>query len=449
MTVQKSIEANMDSIVGPTHFYAGLAYGNLAAMKHQGVISSPKKAALEGLNKMKTCMDLGVLQLVLPPLERPKISFLHNLGFFGSEEQCLKQAYESNKKLLFAAYSASSMWMANSATMTPLFDSQNQKSYISVANLSTHVHRSIESEDMYYLLQNIFKNSGIEVLNPLHYSFSDEGAANHVRLCYQHHQEGIHLFVYGSNRLDYRSDMFDKYPQRQSLEASQAIARRHCLKKENLIFAKQSKDSVQKGAFHADLLILSHQYVFICHEKTFQDQSDVLQKIRKKFRQLSQIIPIIIEIKDQELSLEEAIASYFFNSQIVSLSNGDWVLLAPSQCQENTRVLRVIQGILAAKNPIKNVIYVPVNQSMFNGGGPACLRLRLVCSLKEWNGIHHGVKFSNTLYHQLCQWVCTYYPDVLTEKQLLCARFLRQCRDALHELSNILGLYPLYSFQKK
>ena len=44
---------NFDSIVGPTHNYSGLSLGNLASTTHGKMVSSPKKAALQGLEKMK------------------------------------------------------------------------------------------------------------------------------------------------------------------------------------------------------------------------------------------------------------------------------------------------------------------------------------------------------------------------------------------------------------
>ncbi|MEK9657295.1 MAG: N-succinylarginine dihydrolase [bacterium] len=447
MHQQKIIEVNIDSLVGPSHFYSGLAYGNLAAMKHKGMLSSPKKAALEGLNKMKTIMDLGLPQLVMPPPERPCIETIRKLGFTGNEEHCLKKAYNTNKNLLLACSSASNMWMANSATVSPSTDTSNHKNYLSIANLSSQFHRSLETDFTHTLFKRVFHQTNMTILPPLPNPLTDEGAANHLRVSYEHQQQGINMFVYGRESLNYPRSAHEKYPFRQSLEASQAIARLHHLKPETLIFAQQHPEAVQKGAFHADVLMLSHRYVLICHEKSLKQQRQVLHELRSKVRQTCQIMPIIIEITEEELSLEEAIATYFFNSQLLSLPNNEWVLVVPRQCQENTKVLRLIQRILAGRNPIKNCIYVSVDQSMYNGGGPACLRLRMNLSMNEWNKVHQGVKLNNHLYHQLCQWICTHYRDILTEKDLISPKFIRECRDALSDLTGILKLDGIYSFK--
>jgi len=88
----KAYEVNFDGIVGPTHNYSGLSYGNVASMEHEKLISNPKEAALQGLQKMKFLMDLGLKQAVLPPQERPDIHTLRSLGFTGSDKDILEQA---------------------------------------------------------------------------------------------------------------------------------------------------------------------------------------------------------------------------------------------------------------------------------------------------------------------------------------------------------------------
>eukprot|EP01047_Picozoa_sp_COSAG01_P017685 COSAG01_NODE_941_length_12576_cov_118.998557_5_plen_449_part_00 len=441
------LEGNIDSLVGPSHFYAGLAFGNLAAMQHKGLFSSPKQAALEGLNKMKHLMDLGVPQLVLPPAERPHIEALRELGFSGSDELCLKKAYQESRQLFLACTSASSMWTANAATMTPSCDSRNHRAYLTLANLSQQYHRALEVDFSKRLFERIFAKTHLNILPPLAPSLQDEGAANHHRICVEQHQRAVHLFVYGKESLGYPKAQYEKFPCRQSKEASESIARRHHLSSDQIVCVQQHPDSVEKGAFHADVILMGHRYVLICHEKSFKQQRRVLQELRKKTRAICQVMPIIIEIKSEELSLEESVASYFFNSQIITLPNGEWAIILPQQCQQNTRVLAIIQRILAGRNPIKKVYYVNVNQSMFNGGGPACLRLRMILPRAEWAKVHTGVKLNIHLYHELCQWVCHFYPDTLNEQQLISPKFLSKSRQALDELSKILNLTGIYSFQ--
>ncbi|HAU21694.1 MAG TPA: succinylarginine dihydrolase, partial [Erythrobacter sp.] len=44
--MSRLVEINFDGIVGPSHNYAGLSLGNLAATSHAGDISYPRAAAL-------------------------------------------------------------------------------------------------------------------------------------------------------------------------------------------------------------------------------------------------------------------------------------------------------------------------------------------------------------------------------------------------------------------
>jgi len=53
-------------------------------------------------------------------------------------------------------------------------------------------------------------------------------------------------------------------------------------------------------------------------------------------------------------------------------------LVVPSECQDNQPVWNWLQQMLAGNGPIRHVKVVDVRQSMANGGGPACLRLRVV-----------------------------------------------------------------------
>ncbi|MDX1465241.1 MAG: N-succinylarginine dihydrolase, partial [Halomonas sp.] len=115
-------EVNFDGLVGPTHNYSGLALGNLASMTHPGLVANPKEAALQGLGKMKALMDAGYAQGVLPPQQRPDLGALRRLGFQGSDAQVLARAAGEAPQLLRAVCSASSMWTANAATVTPSAD---------------------------------------------------------------------------------------------------------------------------------------------------------------------------------------------------------------------------------------------------------------------------------------------------------------------------------------
>src|SRR5262245_53014556 len=140
----RSSEVNFDGIVGPTHNYAGLSYGNIASLKSKLTVSNPRQAALEGLEKMKFLMDLGVQQAVLPPHERPHLPTLRALGYSGSDAEILSKVQKDDPVLLTACSSASAMWAANAATVSPSADSSDRRVHFTPANLVTQFHRSIE-----------------------------------------------------------------------------------------------------------------------------------------------------------------------------------------------------------------------------------------------------------------------------------------------------------------
>ncbi|HEY1628343.1 MAG TPA: N-succinylarginine dihydrolase, partial [Tepidisphaeraceae bacterium] len=193
-------EINFDGIVGPTHNYAGLSFGNVASMQSKSAVSNPRRAALEGLAKMKFLMDLGVRQAVLPPQERPHLPTLRKLGFAGSDGEILEKVHRKHPALLAAMSSASSMWAANAATVSPSADCGDGRVHFTLANLISNVHRAIETEATSRVLRAIFadeKHFMVHDALPAAVQFADEGAANHVRLCADHASAGVEVFVYG------------------------------------------------------------------------------------------------------------------------------------------------------------------------------------------------------------------------------------------------------------
>ena len=139
-----AVEANFDGLVGPTHNYAGLSWGNVASKSNVNAVSNPKEAALQGLAKMKKLADRGYVQAVLPPHERPHIPTLRALGFAGSDRQVLEQAAQADPAILAAVSSASAMWTANAATVSPSADTADHRVHFTPANLSAKFHRSID-----------------------------------------------------------------------------------------------------------------------------------------------------------------------------------------------------------------------------------------------------------------------------------------------------------------
>lgn len=442
-------ELNLDGLVGPTHNYAGLGIGNIASISNALRISNPKAAALQGLQKMRFLYDLGLKQAILPPHLRPNLKLLYQLGFRGNPEQQLESAYRSNQKLLTAAFSASSMWAANSATVTPSKDSKDNKVHFTAANLISSLHRYPEATQSKKLLELIFNNENFfthhAILPPTNI-FSDEGGANHNRLCKSYDSKGINLFVYGHS--EFKDNHFQhptiRFPARQTLEASEAIARKHMLDPNLTIFAQQNPKAIASGVFHNDVISVANESLFLLHESAFHNQEHVLKNLKKA----ANFDLKIIEVKQKEMSITQAVECYLFNSQLLSLPNKDMLLLAPIECKENQNIKDLIDSwINDYENPIKDAFYLNLKQSMLNGGGPACLRLRVVLSDDELNAMHQSILIDDLLLDILEKWVNKHYREELAPHDLLDPNLVSESFQALDELTQILKLGSIYEFQ--
>ena len=448
---QNAYEVNFDGIVGPTHYYGGLSYGNTASENNQLKPSNPREAALQGLDKMKFIADMGIVQAVLPPQERPFLPILKQLGFSGSNHSIIKNVYRQAPELLLAAYSSASMWAANAATVSPSVDSLDERLHLTAANLTSKFHRSIEATTTSRILKAIFDTDEHFIHHeelPVGAYFSDEGAANHTRFCQMHGKPGVQLFVYGRKAFHNNTEVPKIYPARQSLEASAAIARLHQLDSNRVIFAQQHPEAIDAGAFHNDVVSVGNQNIFLFHELAFLNKDKVMDEIRDKVAKGCQTDMIFLEVKANEISLKDGVKSYLFNSQLISRNDGSMVLIAPIECQENPGIEAYIQNLISSKgNPIKEVHYLNLRQSMQNGGGPACLRLRVVMREEERAAAHQGVFLTDDLYSQLRNWIMANYRDRLEIKDLADPTLLDEGHRALDELTKILKLGPLYDFQ--
>lgn len=432
-------ELNLDGLVGPTHHYAGLAYGNLASMTHANQISNPREAALQGLKKVRLLHEIGIKQALLPPHPRPNLNFLQALGFSGTIATQLNQAKKNNPRALSAAYSASSMWAANTATITPSIDTQDSRVHFTVANLVHHLHRHQEALISAAYLKQIFSNQQYflhhEML-PRTPEYNDEGAANHNRIAKQHHLPGIHLFVYGRVASSL-NDLPKHFPARQSYEASQAIARKHGLKENQLVFAAQNPAAIDAGVFHNDVISLANESVFLLHEDAFLNQQQVLASLQAR----ADFKINIIEVKRKQLSLTEAVKTYFFNAQLLSLPQGGMILVAPFECQTSIQAQRLIEELIAnPDNPIQTVHYVSLKQSMQNGGGPACLRLRVLLQKKEFQAMHQDVLVTDSLLDKLELYISQHYRTTLCLDDLADPHFAQEAKDIYRTLCQILNL---------
>lgn len=351
------VEINFDGLVGPSHNYAGLSLGNLAATGNAGMVSRPREAALEGIAKMRANLRLGLVQGMFPPHDRPDDRWL----------AALSTTYDAAAPHLKAqALSASAMWAANAATVSPAPDAADGKCHLTVANLVTMAHRSHEWPETLAMLRLAFADPAFAVHPPVPAPFGDEGAANHMRLCETHGRPGVEIFVYGEGG--------GPFPARQRREASEAVARAHGLDPARTILAQQSVAAIAAGAFHNDVVAVANERVLFAHELAFEDQAGLYAEIAANAPWAE-----IVEVPASRVSLADAIQSYLFNAQLVTLPDGEQALILPGEARENGAVWSWLTEMVAGNGPIRRLEVVDVRQSMRNGGGPACLRLRVVC----------------------------------------------------------------------
>jgi len=440
---------NFDGIVGPTHNYAGLAYGNLASQRHRNEKSNPRAAALQGLAKMRLLAGLGVGQAVLPPQDRPKVVVLRRLGFAGTDAQVLEMAGKTDPVLLAACSSASAMWAANAATVCPSADSGDGRVHFTPANLASQLHRAIEVPTTAKVLAAIFPGGKHFVHHPplgALPQIGDEGAANHTQLGFGQ-GVGVQMFVYGRRGLDAASTA-TRFPARQTLEASCAIARLHLIDPGRMIFVKQNPRAIDAGAFHNDVVAVGEMDVFFYHEQAYEE-AGVGEQLETMFRSKCERELRRIMVPADRVSLEDAVRSYLFNSQLVPDGSEDlprMELVAPAECQQIPSVAKYLAETVGADAPIAAVRFVDVRQSMKNGGGPACLRLRVHLTDAERQAVGGNVFLTDALHDQLTAWVGRHYREELVPSDLADPKLLEESRAALEELTRLLDLGPIYEF---
>jgi succinylarginine dihydrolase len=350
------VEINFDGIIGPSHNYAGLSLGNLAATAHAGEVSYPRAAALEGLAKMRGNLALGLAQGFFVPLPRPNPEWLDALAADANTDEAL----------IAGGWSASSMWTANAATVSPGPDTVDGRCHLTVANLVTMPHRSHEWPDTLRQLRLAFGDQRhFAVHDPVPPCFGDEGAANHMRLAPAHGEPGIEIFVYGRSG--------GPFPARQHEQASRIVARRHGLDPARVLFIEQSPEAIAAGAFHNDVVAVANERLLFCHEKAFADPPAAFAAIHRMLPEAELIL-----VPANGVSLAEAVRSYLFNAQLVTLPEGGQALILPLEAYESEPVRHFLDAMIASNCPIRRLVPVDVRQSMANGGGPACLRLRVV-----------------------------------------------------------------------
>lgn len=449
----RALEANFDGLVGPTHNYGGLSHGNVASSNNSARPSNPKQAAQQGLLKMKSLHDLGMLQGVLAPQSRPDLNTLRRLGFTGSDSQVVQKVAKKDPALLASCYSASSMWTANAATISPSSDCPDGRLHFTPANLVNRFHRSIEHGTTGLILRATFANedhfSHHQAL-PSSDHFGDEGAANHTRFCQSYGKTGVGFFVYGQHAFNGQAPKPTKYPARQSLEASQAVARLHGLKDEQVVFAQQNPDVIDAGVFHNDVIAVGNGNVSFYHQLAFLNTQKVNHNLQQAMTNMGNGKMQFIEVPDDQVSVQDAVTSYLFNSQLLSLphlNDGKMGIVVPQECLENIKVSAYLDQLIASDSAIEEILVFDLKQSMSNGGGPACLRLRVVLNEAEQAAVNPACIMSDSLFSGLMAWTEKHYRDTLSESDLADPQLITESHRALDELTQILDLGSVYDFQ--
>jgi succinylarginine dihydrolase len=437
---------NFDGIPGPTHNYAGLARGNLAAESHAQQISHPREAALQGLAKMRALAARGYAQAVLPPHERPFLPALRALGFSGDDREIVADAARAAPRVLAACYSAAAMWVANAATVSPSADTADGRVHFTPANLVSHFHRAIETPTTTRVLRAIFADkTHFAVHDPLPASLQlgDEGAANHTRLGGADGTRAVEFFVYGRAPYDESATGPRQYPARQTREASEAVARHHTLDDTRTVFAQQRPEAIDAGVFHNDVIAVGHGNLLFCHERAWVDQPDVLGRLAAAVGPAFQTIVV----PDSEVGVADAVATYLFNSQLLPRTDGRFLLVAPAQVRTNRVVAAYVERLLTSGGPIGELLTFDLKESMENGGGPACLRLRVGLTSAERRAIGARVFLDEKLADELADWIGRHYRDRLAPADLADPALIDESRRALDELTRMLRLPSVYPFQ--
>jgi len=432
------VEINIDGLIGPTHHFGGLGVGNLASLESQNQVSNPREAALEGIAKLETLAGLGGEQFYLPPLERPNWRWLESMGFAGQRQDVLQRCLDEAPNILSAAYSSAFMWTANAATVAPSCDTTDGKLHIVPANLCSNLHRGQEASERRDQLRTMFapiSNSQVHEPLPSVVSLRDEGAANHMRLCGLNGQKAVHVFVHGPIR-------GTKFMSRQTELASRRVANCLHLRNEDCVFVQQTQLAIDAGVFHNDVIAMSHRNLMIYHEHAFAGSESTVEMIREKFIAKTGLPLIALGVSESELALQEAVRTYLFNSQLVSLDSQNqkqgMELICPSQCEASKTVQALIKRwIHDDANPIQSVRFLPLNQSMRNGGGPACLRLRATLSPEQVKSLSTTFRTNDSRIARLNAIVKHEYPASLHYSDLARLDFAEHATTTTQAIASI------------
>ena len=443
MVTEAITEVIFVGLPGPTHHYSGLSPDNVAATLNRGSVSNPLQAALQALDLVRHLRSLGLVVGILPPQLRPHLPLLRQ-HFSGDDASVIRQAALSAPTLLEKSSSAAAMWTANAATVAPTVDCTDGNLHITAANLFTNQHRRVEAEDTYRVLAAIFKTAPHAMVHPPLSAVlgqRDEGAANHIRLAPHHSEKGLNVFVYGAD-----GSSRDPESARQTLSASQAIKTQHHITDAQALFIRQNPDVIRAGVFHNDVISVGNEYVLLAHEEAFENGMRDIDSIKDAYATLHpghKLITIIIP--GSALSVEEAVQSYFFNSQLVTKSDGKMAIIAPLETKllYDGKGYKLMEELCVdSSNPIDEVATIDLRQSMRNGGGPACLRLRIAMTSGQLQAVTNDthVIADDILISNIEHIIRKHYPDSLVAADLAKPEIHATSHAVLEALANVMRL---------
>jgi succinylarginine dihydrolase len=192
------------------------------------------------------------------------------------------------------------------------------------------------------------------------------------------------------------------------------------------------------------VIAVGYGSTLLCHEHAWLRQDAVLADLQARVGE--SFTPIVVHAS--EVSVDDAVGSYLFNSQLLPRTDGALVLVAPAECRENARVAAYLDTLLGGGGPIVELVAFDLKQSMRNGGGPACLRLAVELTAAERAAIEPRVFLDDALAGELDAWIRRNYRDRLAPDDLADPALLDETRRALDELTRIMQLPPVYSFQR-
>lgn len=398
-----------NALPGPTYHHGGLSIGNNASIANKGSISNPKKCALEVLDLMHFVATHTDNQFIFPLNYRPLNEVIKNYPVLQDVE---------DDYILSMLFSGSYIWLNNSATFTPKRLSSYNYSSLTVANLVSKFHRGQDAEYYYYHYLKCLPKLMIHRPLPSSLTFSDEGAANCLIT------NNAMIFVYG---MDNTSTITTDVIPRQNLIASQVIRKSHGVLENKSYLVKQNPSVINKGCFHNDILGFVVKGTLVFHEDAYLELKDFI-----KFLELNSID--YIRVTNTELSVEESVSSYFFNSYPVITKSGETLLICCTEVKNNPKSLNLLKKI--AKDLDIDYHFVNVVESMRNGGGPACLRMELDLPQEELT-YNNNYKFDNKKYQLIRDFVEKYYPDSIQIKDFRSKAFLQNIQDIYKHLGEI------------